>query len=83
MLDTTLRVSEGPTLVTYDDTDIGRLKGFTDGTADVKLDGLFLVERLVLVDGLKLGTDGVAELGFWNGKMIGTTLGSIPTWYTL
>ena len=57
MLDTTLGASEGPTLVTYDDTDIESLEGFADGTADVKLGGLLLVARLVLVDGIRLGTD--------------------------
>ena len=39
-----------------------------------------MVARLVLVVGLKIGTDGVTELGFLDDKLIGTTLGSIPTW---
>ena len=75
MLSTTLEDSEGPTLGTYDDTDIGYLEGFTDGTSDVKIDSLLLRARLRLVDGLMLGTVEVTELGFWYGEVLGTTFG--------
>ena len=44
------------------------------------LKGFFLGARLGLVDGLKLVTDEVTEIGFWDGKLIGTTLGAITTW---
>ena len=56
---TTLGSAESPTLGTYDDTELGSLEGFTDGTADVKSYGLLLVARLGLVYGLKIVTDGV------------------------
>ena len=50
MNSTILGDNEEPTLGTYDDTYLVSLEGFTDGTADVKLDGLFMVARLVLLN---------------------------------
>ena len=72
--------AEVPTLVTYDYTEIGSLEGCNDGNADVKFYGWLLVAILGLVVGIKLLTDGLTELGFWDGTLFGTTLGSIPTW---
>ena len=80
MLVTTFGDAEGPTLFTYKDIKIGSLEGFTDGTADGKFNGLLLVARLGLGVGLKLGTYVVTELCFWDGTLVGTTLGSITTW---
>ena len=61
---TTLGDAEGPTLGTYDDTEIRSLEGFTDGTAYVKFCALLMGFILVLVDGIKIGTDKVIKLGF-------------------
>ena len=80
MLGTTLGDSEGPTLGTYDDIELESLERFTDGTTDGKFDSFLLGERLGLVDVLKLGTDKVTELGLWDVKLFGTTIGAIPTW---
>ena len=85
MLGTTCGASEGPTLGTYDDTNLVSLEVFADGTADVNFDGFLLGSRLVSVYVLKLGTNNVAELVFWGRKLLGTTLGAIYTlciwWY--
>ena len=80
MLVKTLRTAEGPALGKYDDTELGSLEGFNDETAYGKLDGFLLVARTGLVDRLKLGTDLVTEICFWEGKLLGTTIGSIHTW---
>ena len=56
--------SEGPVLGTFDDTEIGSLESLTNGTSNGKFDGLLLGSRLGLVDGLKMVTDKVTELGF-------------------
>ena len=80
MIGTTLRTSEGPALGTYDDTELRSLEGFNDVTAYGKLDFLLMGARNGLLDGLKLGTDLVTEIGFWEGKLLGTTIGSILTW---
>ena len=60
---------------------MGSLYGFTYGTADGKINVLLLGSRIVLVDGLKLGTEKVTELGVWDWKLLVTTFGSINTWY--
>ena len=80
MLGTTFGADEGPTLGTYDDTDLVSLEGFTDGTAGGKFDSLLLGARLELLDVINLGTEKVTELGFWYGRLLGTTLGAITTW---
>ena len=64
MLGTALGYSEETTLGTYCGTELVSLEGFTDVTADSKFEGLLLGSRLGLVDGLKLGTYKVTELGF-------------------
>ena len=56
--------TEEATLGTYDYTEKGLLECFTGGTEDGKFDGLLLISRPVLVDGIKLVTDKVTELGF-------------------
>ena len=56
MLVTTFGDAEGPTIFTYKSIKTGSLKGFADGTADVKFNGLLLVARLGLVYIIKLGT---------------------------
>ena len=81
MLVTTFGGAEGPTLSTYKDIKIGSLEGFTDGTADVNFYVLLLGARLILVDGLKILTYKVTELGFWYGKLLGKTFGLIHTLY--
>ena len=40
-----------------------------------------LGDRLGLVDGIKIDIEEVTELGFWDGKLLGTALGAITTWY--
>ena len=80
MIGTTLGFDEGPTLVTYDDTELGSLEGFTDETSHGKFEGLLLGARIGLFNRLKLGTYKVTEICFWDGQLLGTTLGAITTW---
>ena len=42
MIGTTCGASEGPTLGTYDDTNLVSLEEFADGNADGKFDGFLL-----------------------------------------
>ena len=64
VLVTTLGAMNGIPLGTYDGSEIGSLESLTNGTSNGKFDGLLLGSRLGLVDGLKMVTDKVTELGF-------------------
>ena len=80
VLGTKIGSAEGPTLGTYDDTDLGPLENFTYGISYGKFGSLLLGARLGLVDWIKIGIDEVTELVSWNGKLLETKIGAIPTW---
>ena len=72
---------EGPSIGACVGTELGSSQYFTDWTAYRKLGGLLLGGLLGLLYVLILGTDVVTGLGFWYGRVIGTTLGSFARTY--